>query len=116
MSRTITICGSVTNTPREIWDAHAQKLTLEGNLVFAVNVWGLRDWLHNDEIGIQQKEILDRVHKLKIARSDEVHVLRKDGYIGTSTRGEIEFAQYLQIPVKYIDCDVSKQTINEVKE
>ena len=110
----ITICGSITKTPKPYWDSYAQQLTLSGNMVFMVNVWNLRDWLHDDKTGKQYKEMLDRLHKLKIARSDEVHVLIKDGYIGNSTRSEIAFAESLKIPVKYIDCDIEDTKFSEL--
>jgi len=99
--RIVTICGSVTKTPKQYWDDYAQKLTLEGCCVFMVNVWGLREWLHGE--GKKTKELLDRVHFEKIFMSTEVHVLRMDGYVGQSTRNEINYALSREIPVKYVD-------------
>ena len=39
------------------------------------------------------KEILDELHKRKIDLSDEVFVININGYIGESTRSEIEYAE-----------------------
>ena len=39
------------------------------------------------------KEIVDEVHKRKIDLSDEIFVLNINGYIGKSTRSEIEYAR-----------------------
>ncbi len=38
------------------------------------------------------KEIVDEVHKRKIDLSDEVLILNVGGYIGESTRSELEYA------------------------
>ena len=100
--KTITICGSVTRTPKLYWDEYAQEQTLLGNLVFMANVWGLRDWLHSQE-GEKKKELLDRIHKEKILKSDEVHVLRANGYIGSFTQSEIDFAIKHGKPIVFRD-------------
>lgn len=36
--------------------------------------------------------ILDKLHKIKIDISDAIYVVNIDGYIGSSTRNEIEYA------------------------
>lgn len=36
--------------------------------------------------------MLDEMHKRKIDISDEICVINRDGYIGESTRSEIEYA------------------------
>jgi hypothetical protein len=38
------------------------------------------------------KVMLDDIHKRKIYISDEIYVINKNGYIGESTKGEIEYA------------------------
>jgi hypothetical protein len=49
------------------------------------------------------KEIVDEVHKRKIDLADEVLVLNIDGYIGESTRSEINYAMAHGKPVRYIE-------------
>ena len=39
------------------------------------------------------KEILDDMHKAKISMADEIFVINVGGYIGDSTRSEIEYAK-----------------------
>lgn len=46
---------------------------------------------------------LRETHLAKISISDEIYVINKDGYIGESTSKEIEYAQSLGIPVKYLE-------------
>jgi len=38
------------------------------------------------------KEMLDDMHKRKIDMSDEIYVINVGGYIGSSTRWEIDYA------------------------
>ena len=39
------------------------------------------------------KEMLDDMHRAKIDMADEILVINVDGYIGTSTQSEIEYAR-----------------------
>lgn len=45
----------------------------------------------------------DELHKRKIDLSDEVMVLNVGGYIGESTRSEIEYAKEIGKPIKYLE-------------
>ena len=103
-----TICGSLRCVPKEHWDKLAKDLTLAGDLVFTVNVWDMYEFLHSEQ-GVPTKHLLDKIHKQKIALSDNVHVLHtQDNYLGSSTSSEIDFAESLDIPVHYhcvtVDC------------
>jgi hypothetical protein len=49
------------------------------------------------------KRNLDRLHRRKIDLADEVLVLNVGGYIGESTRGEIQYAEKIGKPVRYLD-------------
>lgn len=49
------------------------------------------------------KELLDELHLRKIDLADEVFVINKDGYIGESTRREIEYAKAQGKPVRYME-------------
>lgn len=91
----ITLCGSIRFKEEfEMWN---RELTKRGYIVLAPGVFG-----HSgDEITDAQKNELDILHRKKIAMSDCIGVINKDGYIGDSTRQEIIFAQMLKIPVKY---------------
>lgn len=56
-----------------------------------------------------KKEILDELHLRKIDIVDEVFIINKDGYIGESTRNEIEYAKKLGKPVFYLEPTKSKR-------
>ena len=51
------------------------------------------------------KEMLDDMHKRKIDMSDEIYVINVDGYIGSSTRSEIEYAIANNKKVNYLEPD-----------
>lgn len=50
-----------------------------------------------------KKEHMDELHKRKIDLCDEVFVFNKGGYIGESTRSEINYANETGKPVKYLE-------------
>ena len=54
-----------------------------------------------DQEGI--KEIVDTVHLRKIDLADSVFVLNVGGYIGDSTRKEIEYAESKNKPIGYLE-------------
>ena len=54
-----------------------------------------------DQEGV--KEIIDEVHKRKIDLADEVYVVNINGYIGDSTRSEIDYAVDQKKPVTYLE-------------
>jgi hypothetical protein len=49
------------------------------------------------------KSKLDELHKRKIDIADEVLVLNVGGYIGESTRREINYAEEIGRPVRYLE-------------
>ena len=49
------------------------------------------------------KERLDRLHLHKIQLADEVFIINKDGYIGESTRREIQYAGILGKEITYLE-------------
>ena len=48
------------------------------------------------------KMMLDDMHKRKIDLADEIFVINVGGYIGLSTRGEIEYALKIGKTVRYM--------------
>ena len=47
--------------------------------------------------------MLDEMHKRKIDMSDEIFVINKNGYIGSSTKSEIEYAITTNKKVNYLE-------------
>lgn len=86
--RIITLCGSTRFKDEFI--AARKRLTLEGNVVLSVELFGHSG---DEEVWTEgTKERLDDIHLRKIDLADDIFVINKGGYIGESTRKEIEYA------------------------
>ena len=86
--KVITICGS-TRFKEQFLEAQ-KRLTLEGNIVISVGLFG-----HSGDAEVWTagtKEMLEDMHKRKIDMADAIYVINVGGYIGSSTRSEIEYA------------------------
>ena len=95
----ITLCGS-TKFKEQYLEAQ-KRLTLEGNIVISVGLFGHSG---DDEVWTEgTKLMLDDMHKRKIDLADEIFVVNVDGYIGESTRSEIEYAKANGKVVKYLE-------------
>lgn len=51
----------------------------------------------------QERDKLDRLHRAKIDLADEILVLSRDGYIGESTKREIEYTISLGKRVRWLE-------------
>ena len=95
----ITLCGS-TRFKDEFMEEQ-KRLTLEGNIVISVGLFGHSG---DDEVWTEDtKEMLDDMHKRKIDMADEIFVINVGGYIGSSTRSEIEYATATGKTVSYLE-------------
>ena len=97
--KVITLCGS-TRFKTEFLDAQ-KRLTLDGNIVISVGLFG-----HSGDSEVWTagtKEMLDNMHKRKIDMSDAIYVINPGGYIGESTRSEIEYAKANGKEVMYLE-------------
>ena len=86
--KVITLCGS-TRFKNAFLETQ-KRLTLEGNIVISVGLFG-----HSGDEEVWTpgtKEMLDDMHRAKIDMADEIFVINPGGYIGSSTRSEIEYA------------------------
>ena len=102
----ITLCGS-TRFKTEFLETQ-KRLTLEGNIVISVGLFGHSGdqevWENMDEGTLTKtKAMLDDMHKAKIDMSDEIFVINVGGYIGESTRAEIEYAIKQGKKVRYLE-------------
>ncbi len=95
----ITLCGS-TRFKEQYLEAQ-KRLTLEGNIIISVGLFGHSGDDETWEPGI--KEMLDNMHKRKIDMADAIYVINVDGYIGDSTRSEIEYAKAHGKQVMYLE-------------
>ena len=97
--KVITLCGS-TKFKEQYLEAQ-KRLTLEGNIVISVGLFGHSG---DDEVWTEgTKAMLDDMHKRKIDMADEIFVINIGGYIGESTRNEIAYAKSQGIAVRYLE-------------
>lgn len=98
-AKVITLCGSTRfKSEFETWNS---RLTLDGNVVISVGVFGHGYHpYHREKYLDPKKPMLDRLHLQKIDMSDEVFVIDPGGYIGDSTRAEIAYAEAAGKPVR----------------
>lgn len=97
--KVITLCGS-TKFKNEFMQAQ-KELTLKGYIVISVGLFGHADKEYDKVITDSIKVMLDDMHRKKIDMSDEIMVINKDGYIGRSTRNEIEYARLQGKKINY---------------
>ncbi|MBQ1567538.1 MAG: hypothetical protein IIZ80_06580 [Erysipelotrichaceae bacterium] len=104
--KVITLCGS-TRFKDQFMEAQ-KRLTLEGNIVISVGLFGHSGdnevWENMDEGTLTKtKEMLDDMHKRKIDMADEIFVINVNGYIGDSTKSEIDYALKHGKSVRYLE-------------
>jgi len=96
--KVITLCGSTRF--KEAFLEQQKRLTLEGNIVLSVGLFGHSG---DGEVWTEGiKAMLDDMHKRKIDMADEIFVINVGGYIGESTRSEIEYAKRTGKAVRYL--------------
>lgn len=101
----IVLCGS---TRFYTWFQRANyELTMQGHIVLSVGFYphASDEAGHGEGVGHDSPEkiMLDELHKRKIDLADRVLVLNVGGYIGDSTRSEIEYAIDHNVPVEYLE-------------
>ena len=95
--KVITLCGS-TKFKDEFMRVQ-KELTLQGNIVISVGCFGHA----GDKFTDKQKIMLDDMHKRKIDMADEIFVINKDDYIGSSTAHEIAYALRKKKTVRFLE-------------
>jgi hypothetical protein len=96
--KTVTICGSMRFKDEML--RQADRLSRDGHIVLFPFVTFTAEEQAN---GHPDKVMLDRMRLAKIDRSAFIHVVNVGGYIGASTRGEIDYAKLTGKPVVYTE-------------
>jgi hypothetical protein len=95
----ITLCGSTRF--KDDFILVQKELTLQGYIVISVGLFG-----HSGDQEVWNegtKEMLDIMHKRKIDLAQAIYVINKGGYIGSSTRSEIEYAKAAGKDIYYME-------------
>ena len=76
-----------------------EKLTLNGNNILTPNFFNNSNVATN----LETRKMLDEMHRQKIDMSDEIYVINLGGYIGESTKSEIEYAKIKGKKISYLE-------------
>ncbi len=101
LPKIVCLCGST-----RFYDAFQEanfRETMAGHIVLTVGFYASEDGLRPGGITAEEKERLDELYRRKIDLADEILVLNVGGYVGDSTRGEIEYARSLGKPVRWLE-------------
>lgn len=95
--KVITVCGSL-RFYKEMMEI-TEKMELEGNCML-VPIYNPSK-PNKDAFTEEEALMLDKMHKERIKLADAILVVNVDGYIGNSTRNEIEYAKSLNKEIIY---------------
>lgn len=104
MPRIVCLCGST-----RFHDAYQEayyRETMAGYIVLSVGFAPQsQTQVHGEEIGCtsEQKKRLDELHLRKIDMADEVLFLNVDGYMGESTRRELDYARKAGKMIRFLE-------------
>ena len=84
----VCLCGSTRF--KDAYEKAMRDFTLQGYIVLTVGLFGHLEGIDMDG---PTKKMLDELHLRKIDLADMVYVLNVDGYVGRSTRNEIDYAR-----------------------
>lgn len=94
----VCLCGS-TKFKEAFIEANRTE-SINGNIVLTVAMFGHLEGL---DMSGPEKAVFDELHFDKISLADEILVLNVKGYIGESTRKEIEFAKKIGKRIRYLE-------------
>jgi hypothetical protein len=107
--KVVCLCGS-----SRFYDAYQQaeyEETMKGHIYLSIGFYPhSTDQAHGEGVGCtsDEKKALDELHKRKIDLADEVFVLNVGGYIGDSTKSEVEYAKATGTPIRWLEpCQAS---------
>ena len=89
--------------------------TIAGKIVLSIgcDTKSDTDLLALGELTEEAKAALDELHKRKIDLADEVLVLNVGGYVGSSTRSEIEYARLHGKPLRWLEPESAASGAND---
>lgn len=99
----ITLCGSTKY--KEEYLLVNKWLTLQGNIVISVSMFGQID---KEPLTENEKIILDEIHKKKIDIANEIFIIDVDKYIGNSTKSEVSYAELNQKNIRFLSDELEE--------
>jgi hypothetical protein len=93
------LCGSTRFV--ETFNEWRKKLTYEGKIVLAIEI--VTTQAKKDYPSLETKKMLDELYLRMIDLADEVMILNVGGYIGESTKKELEYARKHNNTIKFLE-------------
>lgn len=103
-TKVVCICGSTRFLDQmaiAAWEMEKQGILVVGPHLLPASYPGVKPSHQAEAEGV--REILDELHLRKIDLCDEVYVVNVGGYIGESTRNELEYAKKIGRPIRYME-------------
>jgi len=103
VDRPVVVCLCGSTRFKEAFESAMRSETLNGKIVLTVGLFGHLEGLDMEG---SDKVMLDQLHFRKIDLADEILVLNVGGYIGSSTRNEINYAFKTKKLVRYLETPI----------
>lgn len=98
----VCLCGSTRFV--EEFNRQARRLTIAGEIVLSIEIVTSQTMVEDPQHADPALKVrLDELHLRKIDLADRVFVLNVGGYIGDSTRAEIEYAEKIGKPIEFLE-------------
>jgi hypothetical protein len=98
----VCLCGSTRFV--ETFNEWRKKLTYEGKIVLSIEIVTTQAGKDDPQFcSPETKKMLDELHLRKIDLADEVMILNVGGYIGESTKKELEYARKHNKSIKFLE-------------
>lgn len=99
----VVLCGS--NKFIDLFRAKNLEFTLAGKIVLSIScdMKSDTDLLADEKLTPKINKKLDDLHKRKIDIADLVYVINKNKYVGSSTNGQIEYAEWYEKTIEYME-------------
>lgn len=102
----VVLCGSTRFV--DTFNEWRKNLTHQGQIVLSIEIVTTQQREEDPQhVNRHNKEMLDELHKRKIDLADYVMVLNVGGYVGESTRSEIDYALAHGKSILYLEEPVS---------
>lgn len=107
----VCLCGS-TRFMDAFFDAGWAE-TLAGKIVLSIGVCKHAEDHSGEALGPETVRLLDELHLRKIDLADEVFILNVGGYIGESTRNELNYAKERGKKIRFLEPPEAGVTVKE---
>lgn len=116
----VTVCFCGSSKWPELHHRLMMQETLAGRIVIPMGLYGHADYpagakaaTNDGDESTAVKQMLDTLHHRKIDLADEILVISQGGYIGSSTKREIEYATKTGKKVRYHDEPATQATATQ---